>query len=64
LCPIPGICATTCFELFKNTLTAGLLAELGFLGVTILGLKTFPPACGHFSKAALLCLFGFLTKLK
>ena len=63
LWPIPGIWATTCLPLFKKTLTAGRLAELGFLGVTIRGRKTLPAACGWPKRAAALGLRCLLMSL-
>merc|ERR1712217_403542 len=42
LCPIPGMWAIVCFLFIKLNLATGLLAELGFLGVTILVCKTIP----------------------
>lgn len=42
LCPFPGIWATRCFLLESRTLTTGLLAELGFLGVVIRTFTTTP----------------------
>jgi len=41
----------TLFLLDKITLATGLLAEFGFLGVTILGLFTTPLTWGQFFKA-------------
>jgi len=60
LCPTPGKWATTHLLLVKIILAVGLLAELGFLGVTILALFTAPLACGQFfNAAALWCAFFF-----
>ena len=51
LWPTPGKWEVTLFLLVKMTLATGLLAELGFLGVTILGLLTTPFFWGHCFKA-------------
>jgi len=50
LCPTPGICAVILLSEDKKTLATGLLAEFGFLGVTILALFTVPFFCGFFLK--------------
>jgi hypothetical protein len=63
LWPTPGKWATTHLLLVSIIFAVGLLAEFGFLGVTILALFTAPFTCGQFFNAAALWCAFFLMKV-
>jgi uncharacterized membrane protein YciS (DUF1049 family) len=61
---MPGKCATTQRLLVKIIFAVGLLAELGFRGVTILALLTAPRTCGQFFNCGTLCCAFFLIRFR